>query len=94
LLRRQHALASIQEILEWKPLEAFKAEHLEFLELLVAYWRELEVEAGASEPDALQLIPSPASSVPLHRYRANLPMPCPAPFSGQVHLQETLILSA
>ena len=32
----------------------FKAEHLGFLELLIAYWRELEVEAGAPEPDEFQ----------------------------------------
>jgi hypothetical protein len=52
--RRQRALAGIQETLEGKPLATFKAEHLEFLELLFAYWRELEVEAGAPEPDGLQ----------------------------------------
>jgi hypothetical protein len=52
--RRESALRAIQESLEWRPLETFKAEHLEFLETLFAYWRELEVEAGAPEPDTLQ----------------------------------------
>jgi len=52
--RRQSAIEGIQEVLEYRPLESFKAEHLEFLDLLVAYWRELEVEAGAPEPDGLQ----------------------------------------
>lgn len=52
--RRQSALAEIQQTLEGKPLASFKAEHLEFLSLLFAYWRELEVEAGAPEPDGLQ----------------------------------------
>lgn len=54
LERRKAALNSIREILQWRPLESFKAEHLEFLETLIAYWRELEVEAGAPEPDGLQ----------------------------------------
>ena len=52
--RRQAALDGIQEILRWRPLNMFKAEHLEFLELVIAYWRELEVAAGAPEPDELQ----------------------------------------
>jgi hypothetical protein len=52
--RRERALQAIRESLEWRPLETFKAEHLEFLETLIVYWRELEVEAGAPEPDMLQ----------------------------------------
>jgi hypothetical protein len=52
--RRQHALQGIDEVLEWRPLTAFKAVQLEFLELLISYWRECEVEAGAPEPDPLQ----------------------------------------
>jgi hypothetical protein len=51
--RRQEALAWIDEILEWRPLTAFSAVQLEFLGLLIAYWRECEVEAGAPEPDPL-----------------------------------------
>jgi hypothetical protein len=40
-------------------LASFKAEHLEFLETLIAYWRELEVESEgrgrlAPEPDPIQ----------------------------------------
>jgi hypothetical protein len=53
--RRAEALETIkEEILDGRPLESFKAEHLEYLSLLVAYWRECEVEAGAPEPDELQ----------------------------------------
>jgi hypothetical protein len=52
--QRESALEGVQEILQWRPLETFKAEHLQFLELLIAYWRELEVEAGAPGPDELQ----------------------------------------
>jgi hypothetical protein len=51
--RRESALDTInEEILERRPLATFKADHLEFLEVLFAYWRELEVEAGAEEPDS------------------------------------------
>jgi hypothetical protein len=42
--RRQAALQGIDEILSWRPLASFSATHLEMLELLFAYWRELEVE--------------------------------------------------
>jgi hypothetical protein len=57
--RRQEASQGIDEILECRPLASFKAEHLEFLELLIAYWRELEVESAgrpplAPEPDPVQ----------------------------------------
>lgn len=55
---REAHLRSIDEILEWRPLASFKAEHLAFLETLIAYWRELEVPCGrpalAPEPDPLQ----------------------------------------
>src|SRR4029077_15156794 len=39
--RRESSLQSIDEILEWRPLAAFSATHLELL--LFAYWRETEV---------------------------------------------------
>ena len=52
--RRASALQGIDEILQWRPLSSFKAEHLEFLETLFANWRELEIEAGAPEPDEVQ----------------------------------------
>jgi hypothetical protein len=51
--RRQEALRGIEDILEGRPLSAFKAVQLELLELLIGYWRECEVEAGAPEPDPL-----------------------------------------
>jgi hypothetical protein len=51
--RRQRALESIDEVLDWRPLSAFKAVQLEFLELLICNWRECEVETGAPEPDSL-----------------------------------------
>jgi len=56
---REATLRTIrEEILEGRPLRSFKAEHLAFLETLIAYWRELEVECGrpalAPEPDPLQ----------------------------------------
>ena len=52
--RRQASVAWIDELLEWRPLTAFSAMQLEFLELLIAYWRECEVEvAGVPEPDPL-----------------------------------------
>ena len=53
-VRRKVALQSIDEILEWRPLSAFSADALEFLELLVSYWRELEVTVHAPGPDAVQ----------------------------------------
>jgi hypothetical protein len=57
--RRRNALRAIDEILQCRPLASFKAVHLEFLEVLIAYWRELEVEGEgraplAPEPDPLQ----------------------------------------
>ena len=52
------SLRSIDEILEWRPLAAFSATHLELLEMLFAYWRETEVAEDApvraSLPDAIQ----------------------------------------
>ena len=50
--RRKVALQSIDETLEWRPLSAFSADQLEFLELLIAYWRELEITVNAPGPDA------------------------------------------
>ena len=54
--RRENALQSIDEILEWRPLASFSARHLELLELLFAYWREAEVEGEvrAPSPDPIQ----------------------------------------
>jgi hypothetical protein len=52
--RREDALESIDEILEWRPLATFPAVQIELLELMVAYWREAEVEVGAPPPDLLQ----------------------------------------
>jgi hypothetical protein len=56
--RRESSLSSIDEILEWRPLAAFSATHLELLEMLFAYWRETEVAEDApvqaSLPDAIQ----------------------------------------
>ena len=50
--RRQVALENINdEVLEGRPFSAFSADQLEFLELLIAYWRELEVTVGAPGPD-------------------------------------------
>ena len=52
--RRQTALEDIEEFLDGHPLTTFSATHLELLSLMIAYWREAEVEAGAPEPDPLQ----------------------------------------
>src|SRR5262245_42278897 len=56
--RRQSALDQINELLDFRPLETFKAEHLEVLVMLIAYWRELETEpplgANAPGPDPIQ----------------------------------------
>src|SRR6188472_4257302 len=51
--RRQSSLKIIDEVLDRHPLAAFSAVHLELLELMMAYWREVEVEAGAPSPDPL-----------------------------------------
>jgi len=51
--RRQSSLEFIDEVLERHPLASFSAVHLELLELMMAYWREAEVEAGAPSPDPL-----------------------------------------
>jgi hypothetical protein len=54
--RRENALQSIEEILEWRPLASFSARHLDLLELVFAYWREAEVEGEvrAPSPDPIQ----------------------------------------
>jgi hypothetical protein len=49
--RRQSALRGIDEILEWRPLIQFSETHLELLELMFAYWRELEVEGSPQSPE-------------------------------------------
>jgi hypothetical protein len=51
--RRQSSLEFIDEVLDRHPLASFSAVHLELLELMMAYWREAEVEAGAPSPDPL-----------------------------------------
>jgi hypothetical protein len=51
--RRQSSLEFIDEVLDRHPLASFSAVHLESLELMIAYWREAEVEAGAPSPDPL-----------------------------------------
>ena len=51
--RRQSSLEFIDEVLDRHPLASFSAVHLELLELMIAYWREAEVEAGAPSPDPL-----------------------------------------
>jgi hypothetical protein len=56
LERRESALLAINNILEQRPLGTFTAEHLEFLETLIAYWRELEVDAGVPEPEHVHLL--------------------------------------
>ena len=47
--RGQSALSGIDEILDGHPLASFSAAHLELLGLMLAYWREAEVE-GAIRP--------------------------------------------
>jgi hypothetical protein len=56
---RRSALHNINEILGWQPLTAFSAAHLDVLEMLFAYWRELEVdgEPRAPEPDGEPVYP-------------------------------------
>ena len=51
--RRRAALEGINEILQW-PLGSFDAAHLELLEVLFGYWRELEIIARARSPDPIQ----------------------------------------
>jgi hypothetical protein len=51
--RRQSSLKFIDEVLDRHPLASFSAVHLELLELMMTYWREAEVEAGAPSPDSL-----------------------------------------
>jgi hypothetical protein len=47
---RRSALHSINEILEWRSLATFSATHLDLLELLIAYWREVEVDGDPRTP--------------------------------------------
>ena len=54
--RRETAVQEIKELLDFRPLESFPAERLEFLALVIGYWREIEVE-GPQEvpgPDPIQ----------------------------------------
>jgi hypothetical protein len=72
--RDEHAcrldiLQEIDQHLEYRPLTSFNSYHLAFLETLIAYWRELEVIAGARKPDpvsdaelATLTVPSPITS--------------------------------
>jgi hypothetical protein len=48
---RLDALDAIDEILEWRSLTQFSAIHLGLLEVLFAYWRELEVEGNPIVPE-------------------------------------------
>jgi len=52
--RRRGSIQEIKEHLEFHPLEMFDSQHLAFLALLFAYWREMEVEANAPGPDREQ----------------------------------------
>ena len=52
--RRRAAVEGINEILQWRPLGSFDAAHLELLEVLFGYWRELEIIARARSPDPIQ----------------------------------------
>jgi hypothetical protein len=52
--RRESALNSIEDILDRHPFASFSAVHLELLELMIAYWREAEVEVGAPWPEPVQ----------------------------------------
>ena len=52
--QRQAVLQNIDdEVLSGRPFSVFSAAHLKMLELLISYWRELEVdgEPQAPEPD-------------------------------------------
>jgi hypothetical protein len=40
-VRRERALHGISETLDFRPLSAFSASHLELLDLLLCYWLEL-----------------------------------------------------
>jgi len=40
--RRETAVQEIKELLDFRPLESFPAERLEFLALVIGYWREIE----------------------------------------------------
>ena len=48
--RRRSALSGIDEILDGYPLASFSAAHLELLGLMLAYWREAEVEGAIRPP--------------------------------------------
>jgi alkylation response protein AidB-like acyl-CoA dehydrogenase len=48
--RRRSALSGIDEILDGQPLASFSAAHLKLLELMLAYWREAEVEGEIRPP--------------------------------------------
>jgi hypothetical protein len=58
--RRQNAVRQIEEILDFKPLDRFQAEHLEYLILLLCYWRELEDGShGGDGPNRKPLVKGP-----------------------------------
>jgi hypothetical protein len=56
--QRERLIEYIDELLDWRPLSAFPAAHLNLLELMFAYWRELEdapdAPVRAARPDAIQ----------------------------------------
>jgi hypothetical protein len=53
--KRASHLDGINDVLNGTPLAAFSSQHLALLELMIAYWRELEVEreVRAPGPDAV-----------------------------------------
>jgi hypothetical protein len=53
--KRASHLDGINDVLNGTPLAAFSSRHLALLELMLAYWRELEVEGEvrAHAPDAV-----------------------------------------
>jgi hypothetical protein len=58
--RRQDAVRWIKEILDFKPLDRFQAEHLEYLVLVLCYWRELETGGhGGAGPNKKPLVKGP-----------------------------------
>ena len=54
------ALLDVLRNIDFKPLDRFQAEHLEYLELLLCYWRELEDGAhGGDGPNRKPLVAGP-----------------------------------
>jgi hypothetical protein len=55
-VRREQALMVIDETLDFSPLSAYSATHLELLQLLLCYWRQCEDqgEVHAPGPERMQ----------------------------------------